>query len=175
LVVVGIIQIVVFATQACFLYSSLGVTEKAATAAKDSAESYRKALALQARPVLRVRQAHLLSERPYITVQFVVANVGGSTAHIISLNHALAVGTAPPQLFGIGEPFDLGSGQKYVVTVQAGGSLLRDQTPTSLRLSGVIIYTDTNDITRETSFDRPYRFDVKIFDRIPNWDSEYED
>src|ERR1700689_1079044 len=62
LVVVGIIQIVVFATQAGFLYSSLGATRKAAEAATESARIAREALEVL--------------ERAYIVVQFQYISVG---------------------------------------------------------------------------------------------------
>jgi hypothetical protein len=149
-------------------------TIRATKAATSSAASYSKQLALQARPLLRVRQAHLVTERPYIKASYVLVNAGGSIAHIISMRHALVVGTATATKFGI-EPFDLEAGQKYHGEVQAGGSLLPDQILTSLKLIGLVIYTDENDIVRETSFDRLYRFDLHIFERAPNWDSEYED
>jgi hypothetical protein len=137
----------------------------AANAAKDSADSYRKALALQARPLLRVRQAQLITERPYIKAGYVLVNVGGSTAHITSITHALTVGGVPPSIFEI-QPFKLEAGEKYVATVQAGASLLPNEILTSLKLTGRIIYTDEAGIVRETSVNRPYRFDLHIFERV---------
>ena len=84
------------------------------------------------------------------------------------------LGSAPPSIFGI-QPFKLEAGEKYVATVQAGGSLLPNEILTSLKLTGRIICADDAGIVRETSVDRPYRFDLHIFERVPNWDSEYED
>lgn len=167
-------QLVVIRRQGKTANDTLIETRKAANAAKDSADSYRAQLALQARPLLRVRQAYLQTERPYIKAGYVLVNVGGSTAHVISLTHGLTMGTAPPQLFSK-ETFDLIPGQKYVATVQAGGSLLRDQALPTLKLSGLVIYRDDAKNVRETSFDRLYQPLLHIFARVENWDSEYED
>jgi hypothetical protein len=155
-------------------YFTMKANEVAAKAAKESADSYSKQLALQARPLLRVRQARVETERPYIKVNYVLVNVGGSIAHIISLTHSLSVGTAPPQIFGE-EPFDLAPGQKFVAMLQTGSSHSRDQPLPPLRLSGRVIYQDDAGIVRETSFDRPYYLAGRSFERAPNWDSEYED
>jgi hypothetical protein len=169
----AIIAFFTFGTFVVFIFV-LRANQKSANASIQSAKTYAAMLTLQARPLLRVRKARLISERPYYRAEYVVVNVGGSKAEIISFTHALAVGLATPSKFGI-ESFELTAGATYLATVQGVGTGLRDEIVTSIKLIGTIIYTDVSGVVRETSFDRSYRFDVKMFERIPNWDTEHED
>jgi len=165
--------------------TAANAAKDAADAAKDSAESYRKALALQSRPKLRIRQVYLSQRLPLLGADYVITNIGGSPARIVKSFHTLRVQDQPPPILASVLAVDGGSDSIGKVTLQAGErrhvrvfcdkGAPREKPIPSLYLYGLVTYIDDFGIYRETSFCRHYSPLVDTFDRVPNWDREYED
>jgi hypothetical protein len=163
-----------------------------ADAAEVSANVARAALVASARPrmiVRRVSVSRFEGGEP-ILLQFIVANVGGSPAHILESNFTIMAGTItdlpaiPPYTdFGnefLGTPtFESGTSKPFTAT-DPGAIVPSDKTRIydgglRYRLLGYIQYRDDSGNIRRTAFCREKKPTQHRFLTVNDPDYEYED
>lgn len=181
LVAVGMLQIGTMIWQAQLLKGTLKVVESQGKIAREEFNSTH-------RPKLIVCGFHLMKpELPagqHVRPVFVAHNIGDTVAKVIEVRSAtiiLGIGEKIPNNYGVPnpEPFDLSlaSGVHEVFPAN-GGNVISQQDVLNLLAQthrlfciGVLSYTDTNGIKRETGFCRRYWTSDRTWEPV---ESEYE-
>jgi hypothetical protein len=175
-------------------------TRRAGTAALNQADLMKKTIALQFRPQIVVRCGAVhpsaeakFGELPVGSMEFTVANTGGSIAHILTCEvEVMAFVTPPRMLFchsSQSRRFTLAAGQstpkwvdirgevneaiRWLDTVGAG--TIGRSNSKNIYFAGVIWYEDESEIRRSMGFFRKYDPDTKRFVASGDPDREYAD